>query len=33
MVRAVESIGRGVFATEALPFSLRADHSDAASTA
>jgi predicted protein tyrosine phosphatase len=28
MVRAIEGIGRGVFATEAVPFSLRADHSD-----
>ncbi len=30
MVRAIEGIGRGVMATEAVPFSLRADHSDAA---
>jgi predicted protein tyrosine phosphatase len=30
MVRAVEAIGRGVIATEAVPFSLPADHSDAA---
>ena len=30
MVRAIEGIGRGVIATEAVPFSLRADHSDAA---
>jgi predicted protein tyrosine phosphatase len=30
MVRAIESIGRGVIATEAVPFALRADHSDAA---
>ena len=29
MVRAIEGIGRGVMATEAVPFSLRADHSDA----
>ena len=29
MVQAIESIGRGVVAVEALPFSLRADHSDA----
>jgi predicted protein tyrosine phosphatase len=28
MVRAVERIGRGVVATEAVPFSLPADHSD-----
>jgi len=28
MMRAVEDIGRGVVATEAIPFSLRADHSD-----
>ncbi len=28
MVRAVESIGRGVPAGEAVPFSLPADHSD-----
>ena len=31
MVRAVEAIGRGVMATEAVPFSLRADHADAVS--
>jgi predicted protein tyrosine phosphatase len=30
MIRAIESIGRGVVVTEALPFALRADHSDAA---
>ena len=29
MIRAVESIGRGVVASEAVPFSLPADHSDA----
>jgi predicted protein tyrosine phosphatase len=29
MVRAIEGIGRGVVAVEAVPFSLRADHSDA----
>jgi predicted protein tyrosine phosphatase len=29
MVRAIEGIGRGVVAVEALPFSLHADHSDA----
>jgi predicted protein tyrosine phosphatase len=28
MVRAVESIGRGVIATEAVPFWMHADHSD-----
>jgi predicted protein tyrosine phosphatase len=28
MVRAVEAIGRGVIAGEAVPFSIRADHSD-----
>lgn len=28
MVRAIESIGRGVLASEAVPFSLPADHSD-----
>jgi predicted protein tyrosine phosphatase len=28
MVQAVEGIGRGVVAVEAVPFSLRADHSD-----
>jgi predicted protein tyrosine phosphatase len=27
MVRAIESIGRGAIVTEAVPFSLRADHS------
>ena len=31
MVRAIEGIGRGIMATEAVPFSLRADHSDAGS--
>jgi predicted protein tyrosine phosphatase len=30
MVRAIESIGRGVVATEAVPFSLSADFSQAA---
>ena len=29
MVEAIEGIGRGVVALEAVPFSLRADHSDA----
>jgi predicted protein tyrosine phosphatase len=29
MVQAIEGIGRGVVAVEAVPFSLRADHSDA----
>jgi predicted protein tyrosine phosphatase len=33
MMRAVEAIGRGVPAMEAVPFSLRADHSDAGSRA
>jgi len=33
MVRAVESIGRGVIATEAIPFWLPADHTDAAHSA
>ena len=33
MVRAIDAIGRGVMATEAVPFSLRADHSDAATGA
>jgi hypothetical protein len=28
MIEAVESIGRGVIASEARPFSLAADHSD-----
>ena len=28
MVRAIEGIGRGLVATEAIPFSLSADHSD-----
>jgi hypothetical protein len=29
MVEAIEGIGRGVMAVEAMPFALRADHSDA----
>jgi predicted protein tyrosine phosphatase len=29
MVQAIEAIGRGVLAVEAVPFSLAADHSDA----
>jgi predicted protein tyrosine phosphatase len=33
MVRAIEGIGRGVVAAEAVPFSLRADHSDARGSA
>jgi predicted protein tyrosine phosphatase len=28
MVRAIESIGRGIVASEAIPFSIPADHSD-----
>jgi hypothetical protein len=30
MVRAIEAIGRGVLAGEAVPFSIAADHSDLA---
>jgi predicted protein tyrosine phosphatase len=33
MVRAIEGIGRGVVVAEAVPFSLRADHSDARGSA
>jgi predicted protein tyrosine phosphatase len=29
MMQAIEGIGRGVVAVEAVPFALRADHSDA----
>ena len=29
MVRAVESMGRGIIASEAMPFSIAADHTDA----
>jgi len=32
MVQAIEAIGRGVVAVEAMPFSLAADHSDAKSS-